>query len=352
MRDGACCDDCGALRAMSSEIDKSRASLACALPPSHDLPRYARFAEALGYTRVWVYDSPALYGDVWVALARAAEATQRVGLGTGVAVPSLRHVMVTASAIGTIDELAPGRLTVAFGTGFTARRAMGKSPMRWADLATYVTQLRNLLAGEVVEIDGAACQMIHSPGFGSPRPISVPLLVAPIGPKGFTIAETIADGLVLAVEPVDPLHRRWPIQALLVMGTILEPGDDHTTHRVRAALGPPFVTGYHAVWQWGNDAVDEMPGGAEWRARIEAERPSGYRHLSVHEGHLVTVTDRDAPTIEAAGPGMLQTGWTGSAPGFRDHLERVGNMGITEVIVTPAGPEIEYELELFAAAVL
>jgi 5,10-methylenetetrahydromethanopterin reductase len=259
--------------------------------------------------------------------------------------------MVTASAIGTIEELAPGRLTVALGTGFTARQAMGKSPMRWADLATYVTQLRALLAGEVVEIDGAPCQMIHSPSFGSPRPISVPLLVAPIGPKGFTIADRIADGVVLAIEPVAPLDRRWPIRALLVTGTILEPGEDHTTQRVRAALGPAYVTGYHAVWQWGNEAVDEMPGGAEWRARIEAERPSSHRHLSVHEGHLVTVTDRDALTIDGAGPGLLQTGWTGSALGFRDHLKRVGEMGITEVIVTPAGPEIEHELELFAATI-
>jgi 5,10-methylenetetrahydromethanopterin reductase len=29
-------------------------------------------AEELGYTRAWAFDSPALYGDVWVALARAA----------------------------------------------------------------------------------------------------------------------------------------------------------------------------------------------------------------------------------------------------------------------------------------
>jgi 5,10-methylenetetrahydromethanopterin reductase len=336
---------------MSTVFAENLPSLACALPPSRDLPRYAQLAELLGYTRVWVYDSPALYGDIWMALGRAADATHGIGLGTGVAVPSLRHVMVTASAIGSVEELAPGRLTVAFGTGFTARQAMGKAPMRWADLAMYVTQLRALLAGEVVEIDGAACQMIHSSGFGCARPINVSLLVAPIGPKGFKVAESIADGVVLAVEPAEPLERRWPIRALLVTGTILEPGEDHMTERVRAALGPAFVTSYHAVWQWGNESVDEMPGGAEWRSRIEAERPSGLRHLSVHEGHLVTVTDRDAPTVEAAGPGMLQTGWTGSASGFRLHLERVGNMGITEVIVTPAGPEIERELELFAAAV-
>jgi 5,10-methylenetetrahydromethanopterin reductase len=76
--------------------------LSCAFPPSRDLPRYARLAETLGYRRVWVYDSPALYGDLWIALARVAEVTTTIGLGTGVAVPSLRHPMVTASAIATV----------------------------------------------------------------------------------------------------------------------------------------------------------------------------------------------------------------------------------------------------------
>jgi 5,10-methylenetetrahydromethanopterin reductase len=202
--------------------ESNRPSLACALPPSRELPLYARLAEELGYERIWVYDSPALYGDIWMAMVRAAEATNTISLGTGVAVPSLRHVMVSASAISTIEELAPGRLVVAFGTGFTARQAMGQSPMRWADLADYVTKLRALLNGQVVEVDGAQCQMIHSPGFGALRPINVPLLVAPIGPKGFGVAQKIADGVVLAIEPATRIDGRWPIRALLVTGTILQ----------------------------------------------------------------------------------------------------------------------------------
>ena len=50
--------------------DTTLPALACAFPPSHDLPSYARRAEELGYERVWVFDSPALYGDIWIALAR------------------------------------------------------------------------------------------------------------------------------------------------------------------------------------------------------------------------------------------------------------------------------------------
>src|SRR5262249_45058859 len=45
------------------------------------------------------FDSPALYPDVWVQLCRAAECTERIGLGPGVLIPSLRHRMTNATAI-------------------------------------------------------------------------------------------------------------------------------------------------------------------------------------------------------------------------------------------------------------
>jgi 5,10-methylenetetrahydromethanopterin reductase len=72
--------------------------------------------------------------DIWISLARIADATERIGLGTGVAVPSMRHPMATAPAIAAIEALAPGRLVVAFGTGFTARVTMGQKPMTWKAL--------------------------------------------------------------------------------------------------------------------------------------------------------------------------------------------------------------------------
>jgi 5,10-methylenetetrahydromethanopterin reductase len=322
--------------------------LSCAFPPSRDLPRYARLAETLGYRRVWVYDSPALYGDLWIALARVAEVTTTIGLGTGVAVPSLRHPMVTASAIATVEELAPGRLVCAFGTGFTARMAMGKPAMRWADLGRYVEHVRALLRGDVVEVDGARCQMIHSPGFAPARPIAVPLWAAPVGPKGFGVARDVADGVVVTGPP--PPGESWARCAMLVQGTVLDPGEDHTTARVRAAAGPWFVTAYHAMTEWAPAALPGMPGGDAWWAGIEAERPDGERHLAVHEGHVVTVTDRDRPLLDAAGAGLLASGWTGDAASVRERLVDAATAGITEVLYTPAGPDVERELEAFAGA--
>ena len=286
-----------------------------------------------------------------MALVRVAEATDRIGLGTGVAIPSLRHPMVTASCIAAIEDVAPGRLVAGFGTGFTGRRAMGQVPMKWADLDRYVRDLRRLLRGEVVEIDGAACQMIQSPGFGPERPIGVPLLLAPMGPKGFGVARDIADGVFLAQVPSEGLDQQWKYRALSVQGTVLDPDEDHNSPRVQSAAGPAFLTGYQGVWEWSTAGVDSMPGGGEWRARIEAERPEHERHLVVHEGHLVAITDRDRPNLDFAGPALLDTGWTGTAAAIQDRMDSAGAAGINEVVFALAG-DITQELQRIAAVVL
>ncbi len=241
--------------------DRGRPGYSVVLPPSRDVVEHARLAARLGYGRVWLFDSPAMYGDLWVAVARVAEAVPDIGVATGVAVTSLRHPMVTASAIATIEELAPGRLWAYFGTGFTARYAMGQRSVRWADLATYVGQVRGLLHGEVVEIDGAACQMLHRPDWGPARPIDVPLGMAPIGPKGFAVSRELADGVILT-SPAGNEDRHWPHAALLTNGSVLGPGEDHKSPRLLDAAGPAYVTGFHALASWSPDLVQGAPGGA------------------------------------------------------------------------------------------
>ncbi len=73
--------------------------ISCAFATSLQTPEHIRIAESLGYQRAWAYDSPALYPDVWAMLYQAAERTERIGIGPGVLVPSLRHPMTNAAAI-------------------------------------------------------------------------------------------------------------------------------------------------------------------------------------------------------------------------------------------------------------
>ena len=236
-----------------ADIDRdpatTRPDYSVALPPSRQIVEYALAAEALGYRRVWLFDSPALYGDVWMALGRVAEATERIGLATGVAIPSLRHPMVTASAIATIEDLSPGRLIAAFGTGFTGRKTMGQKPMPWTQLATYVRQLRGLLAGEVVDIDGAACRMLHSPGWGAARPIATPIWVAPGGPKGLPWPVSWPTGSS-SLAPYPSRTVGGTPAALLVFGTVVRPGEDHLSPRLIEAAGPCFATSFHGAWEY------------------------------------------------------------------------------------------------------
>ena len=322
----------------------------CGFPPSVDVVAKAKLAERLGYQRVWIFDSPALHGDMWIGLARIAEATQRIGLATGVAVPGLRHPMVTASAIGSVHELSPDRLVVAFGTGYTSRHLIGQKPVRWADLIRYVRQVRGLLRGETVDIDGQPSQMMHLPGFAPPRPIEVPIWIAASGPMGFAAARDLeAAGLVLTALP--PHDDGIPVaRALLRFGTVLHSGEDHTSPRVIDAIGPGYASTVHAVWQHVGDAVDTLSGGAHWRAAVDAARPPHERHLVAHQGHLTSLTDRDRDLITAAGPALLRPGWTGDRKAIRGRLEQARTAGITEVIYVPAGPDINGELEAFAAA--
>src|SRR5205823_3028037 len=102
---------------------------------------------------------------------RAADRTSRIGLGTGVLIPSLRHVMVTAAAVAGLEAIAPGRTAVGIGSGFTGRMTLGKRPNEWADVADYIRALRSLLRGDEVEWEGAVIKMIQPEGFAPDRPL-------------------------------------------------------------------------------------------------------------------------------------------------------------------------------------
>ncbi|MFG1930745.1 hypothetical protein ACGFK1_08805 [Mycobacterium sp. NPDC048908] len=51
-------------------------------------------------------------------------------------VPAQRSPMTVASSIATIARLSEGRLRACFGTGFTARRAIGQRPWKLSALKT------------------------------------------------------------------------------------------------------------------------------------------------------------------------------------------------------------------------
>jgi 5,10-methylenetetrahydromethanopterin reductase len=324
--------------------------ISCAFATSSGTPAHVRLAEKLGYRRAWLYDSPALYPDVWMILTRCAEGTSRIGLGPGVLVPSLRHPMVNAAAIAELADQAPGRVAVAVGSGFTGRFSLGKRPMPWRQVAEYVRCLKTLLAGETAEWDGARIRMLHSPGFGAKRPITVPILIGADGPKGLAVAAELGDGVFSAsVSQPDGVNvADW--RALLSFGTVLDAGEELTSARVVDALAPAAVVMYHAVYERGGAAaVDALPGGRGWREAVE-DHPENERHLAIHEGHLVKANPRDEPYVTDLIPLASAASLTGTAEQVSARVGELAAVGFTEVVYQPAGSDIERELRAFASA--
>lgn len=317
--------------------------LSCALVPTPRVPEQAALAERLGYERVWLADSPALYGDVWIAVAEAARATERIGLGTSVLIPSLRHVLATAAAIAHVEAIAPGRLRVAFGTGFTGRRMLGQKPLPLATLGRYVRQLRGLLAGEEVQVDGGVCRLMHPAGATAPLPLATPIWIAANGPKGAALAAEIADGLICAGVAPEGVSDA----AALAFGTVLREGETFDAPAVLERIGPAIAVVWHGTYEAAGAAVDNLPGGAGWRAEVE-RFPEASRHLYVHEGHLFELTDRDRRHLA---PELAGSTLSGTPAQLRGRVAGLAAQGITELVYWPLGDDLPGELERMREAI-
>ena len=134
------------------------------------LERWARTAEALGYDLLMVSDHvvispdvaeryPAPFFDTPATLGWLAANTTRIELGTTVMLLPLRHVLDTARIVGTVEQLAGGRLT-AFGVGLGWAKgefeALGVPfEQRAAITDDYLAALRELWSGDLATYNGA-----------------------------------------------------------------------------------------------------------------------------------------------------------------------------------------------------
>jgi 5,10-methylenetetrahydromethanopterin reductase len=325
--------------------------LSCAFATSHKSPEHIRVAEDLGYRRAWLYDTPQQSPDVWLMLALAAQRTSRIGLGPGVLVPSLRHPMVNATQTRTLQLMAPGRLAVAFGTGFTGRVAMGSRPLKWKYVAAYIRAYRGLLLGEAVNWEAARMCMLPS-GSDDAQPLDLPpILLASMGPVGARYAEQLGiEGIMAFGHPREPLASLSWI-AVLTGGTVLDAGEDHTCARVRETAGPAWATNYHFPYALGGaDAIRGLPGGQAFLSVIEKTPPRD-RHFAVNQGHLMQMNEADVAAWNAGGHVLLSRLLSvGSAAQVAEALDALAASGVSEFIYQPAGPNIPTELERFRNA--
>jgi 5,10-methylenetetrahydromethanopterin reductase len=308
-------------------------AVSVALAPSEATPELIQLAEELGFHRVWLFDSPAIYGDIWMTLGIAAERTKRIGLGSMI-IPSLRHPVVTASAIAQLESLAPGRVAVAAGSGFSARYALDDpTPMKWKDVDDYLVALRALLKGEQVEWQGHLLQLLHSKGYVAERPLDVPILVAAEGPKGLAVAAARGDGMCSQFESLDDEKLAFPWVTVHAYALALRGGESLRDQRVLDTMGwLPAL--YHHVSYERNLPYDALPHGQEWRDRLEAE-PERTRHLAIHRRHMDGLNDLDEGLVT---PDVMEAllpaaAITGSVEDVRKRFDGYRQQGVDEMMM-------------------
>lgn len=155
-------------------------------------PALVRATEEAGFEVLGVPDTQAsVFRDCHVALTTAALSSSRLRIGPWVAVPFTRHPAVTASALASVNELAPGRVISAFGTGYSGVYNLGLRPARVETLRLYVAAVRTLLQGEPTEWQGKTARLLWPRG-------GVPLFIAAGGPRALELAGAEADGVAIA----------------------------------------------------------------------------------------------------------------------------------------------------------
>ncbi len=271
--------------------------------PLPDCVEVAVAAEAAGFSEVWLPDHYFLR-DAYAAQALIAERTSRIGLGTAVVSPLLRHPALLASSVSTINELSGGRAIMGVGVGgfeFPTQLLMDVDrPLTIAREAVHI--IRELPQGET-DIRGERFSAVGAKLVWDGGPF--PVYMAARGPKMLELAGEVADGVIthgLAQSYVDfCLDRirmgaeragRSPVECELVLMFEVEMRDDmraavdHLRPRCTIMAGGEYAESLIPVFGLDPEAVKPL------REAVRARDPDAGR----------LVTDEMVHAFAVAGP--------------------------------------------------
>ena len=206
------------------------------IPPCAAVTQVAeavRFAESNDFDVAWIADSQLLWRDVYGAMAIAATKTDEIHLATAVTNFQTRHPSVVASAINTIEEIAPGRSLLGVGSGDSSVKPLSIRPSTLSYMRESIDMTRRLLAGERYEFGDRTSRLRDPQG-------AIPIHLAASGPRTLELGGEIADGIVtlagISPEPLIEVRKaiqrgceragRTPTDIELTVGAFCQITDD------------------------------------------------------------------------------------------------------------------------------
>ncbi len=328
------------------------------LATSADSWKVVKRAEELGYTRAWFFDTQMLNADMFVAMGAAAVQTSKIRLATGVLIPSNRIAPVAASALASLNALAPGRIDFGISTGFTARRAMGLGPVKLEDMKEYIRIVQSLLAGDTLEwtFEGKRRKIrflnpeIDVVNVKDP----IPLHISALGPRGRKLTAELGAGWLYASGNVGHakaaianMQAGWRaagvdaagrVATAFTGGCVLTDGEAFDSPRAKAQTGPHATIALHnlvEVEEYGNMGRSVPPELAplleRYRAIYLKYEPADARYLSNHRGHLMFLRPEEHEICTAD---LIRTlTFTATRPELQERIRELGAAGYNHFAV-------------------
>ncbi|MEU1719880.1 LLM class flavin-dependent oxidoreductase [Nonomuraea sp. NPDC005692] len=198
----------------------------------------ARHADALGFDSVWAGDSPLTRPrvDPLLLLSAVAVTAPRLTLGTAVLLPALRHPILLAHQLASLDRIAGGRLIVGMGGGFPNASTEAQFDTIGVPFRTRVSRLeesieamRRLWGGQGASFTGRHfdfrdVSLVPTPS----RPSGPPIWLAGSGEPALRRVARLADGWL----PYPPAVADYARER----ATIEQEGSRPVTHALYATL--------------------------------------------------------------------------------------------------------------------
>ena len=169
-----------------------------------DVPTYAQAAEALGFDGFWLAETQA---DPFLGLVLAAEHTQRMALGSGIAVAFPRSPTVTAMMAWNIAKMANGRFHLGLGSQVKAHNVL-RYGVQWEKpikkMRETIQAIRAVWhcwqTGEPLDYVGEFFKLQLMTPFFNPGPIDhpdIPIYISAVNEQMLRLAGEECDGVLL-----------------------------------------------------------------------------------------------------------------------------------------------------------
>jgi probable F420-dependent oxidoreductase len=213
----------------------------------------------------WTPETP-MY-DAVVSAAFAAGATERIEIAFGVLVLPLRHPIVTAKQLATLDRLSNGRVVLGCGAGWLAEEFEALNEdyrSRVSRMSEWISIFRACWTGTPGLFDGGHYRLeVETSCYPVPAH-PIPILVGGVSERSLELAGTVAGGWY-PILTEKQLNGSWLAQKLDRIRTYAEEsGRDPQTLRFTACIEADLELIAESLETMSDLGIEEVVVGVDW----------------------------------------------------------------------------------------